>query len=180
MMAAIRILPLAILAALWAASAHAQTASNLKCSGCVNSGDIKNEGIKSKDIKDGEIKTADIGDGAVGESKITTDLTANGFVKAWARIASNGTIRSCWRCNTDPGETQRTGTGQYEVDFTPLGADVSDRPRMASIDLHDGAGDTGSTAATLSFNSDLSSIVVWVVDVGTKTLADEDFTIVIY
>ena len=45
---------------------------------------------------------------------------SNGLVKAWAQIDADGTIVACWRCNTDPAETRRLGTGAYEVDFTPL------------------------------------------------------------
>ena len=53
---------------------------------------------------------------------------SNGLIKAWARIESDGTLHSCWRCNTAPGETGRAGTGLYFVDFTPLTSDLTGRP----------------------------------------------------
>ena len=60
---------------------------------------------------------------------------SNGLVKAWAQINADGTIVACWRCNTDPNETRRLSTRSYEVDFAPLATDMTDRPRLAAIDL---------------------------------------------
>ncbi len=50
--------------------AVAQTASKLKCRGCVKSKHIKNKSIKSIDIKDGQVKKADLAAGAVDSAKI--------------------------------------------------------------------------------------------------------------
>jgi hypothetical protein len=48
----------------------AQTATDLVCTGCVNSTDIANGGVKSADIQDGAVGTAKIKDGAVTGAKV--------------------------------------------------------------------------------------------------------------
>lgn len=58
---------------------------------------------------------------------------AVGGVYAWARINSNGTVLSCFRCDTNPAQTQKIATGQYEVAFL---VGIAGRPRLASYDTH--------------------------------------------
>jgi hypothetical protein len=107
-----------------------------------------------------------------GTNSITQDLASNGLVKAWARINSNGTVASCWNCNTSTLETRQLGTGQYEVDFTPIGTDISARARMA---MQNG---TVGHITTLD-SSDLSSVRVNTYKT-SLSLSNRAFTIIIY
>lgn len=59
---------------------------------------------------------------------------ANGFIKAWAKIEDDGSIASCWNCNTDTLATRRLDTGEYQVDF--LIGDISSRPVLATVGTH--------------------------------------------
>ena len=104
---------------------------------------------------------------------------SNGLVKAWAKLAADGTIVACWRCNTDPGLTQRASQGIYNVDFTPLAGDVRGRPRTATADLH-GTGNDFFTMITLTDNAlDFSQVTV--VSANTSgSFTDKAFTLVIY
>lgn len=68
--------------------------------------------------------------GASGNA--TQQLGGNGFVKAWARIAADGSVHSCYLCL--PLATSRTDVGQYQVDFSLLGSDIRSRPRLAVAD----------------------------------------------
>lgn len=61
-----------------------------------------------------------------------TGVAGEGFVKAWARINADGTVASCYKCNS--GATLQLGTGQYAVDFSPLSSDITGRPRSATLD----------------------------------------------
>ena len=61
------------LAALFPESAAAQTAKKLKCTGCVKSKQIQNNGIKSADIKDGQVTTADLANQAVAGANVIDD-----------------------------------------------------------------------------------------------------------
>ena len=63
---------------------------------------------------------------------------SNGLVKAWAAINADGTVAACWRCNLDPAETRKFGTGVYRVDFTPLSPDIRGRPRSATVSAPSG------------------------------------------
>jgi len=97
---------------------------------------------------------------------------SNGLVKAWARINADGSIVACWRCNTDPGETGRTGPGFYEVDFTPLATDISARP-MSAVPV-------GSLGMLVLNNSatDLSTVLVSTFFL--SGLEDRSFVLMIY
>ena len=81
----VRTLPaLAIAAAMAlfiAQPATAQTAGNVKCNGCVNSRDVKNNGIKSKDIKDGQVRNADLGEEAVDGAKVQDESLTSSDVQ---------------------------------------------------------------------------------------------------
>ena len=68
-------------------------------------------------------------------SSVTNQFNGNGIVKAWARINADGAVASCYRCNGDTGETRLISgfTGAYEVDFTPVGTDISGRPWTCSL-----------------------------------------------
>ena len=110
---------------------------------------------------------------------LTNAFSGNGVVKAWARINANGTVESCFRCNTSATETRSiAGAGSYEVDFTPLATDISSRPRSAVLDSHSGAVlEGGITLADRS--GDASSVFVRTTDPnGTDT--DIAFTLLIY
>ena len=103
-------------------------------------------------------------------------LNGNGVVKGWAKINSDGSIASCWKCNSDAAETQRLGTGQYEVDFTV--GDLSQRPCLVSPGDH---GVTGGTVRIVDcyHSTDPSSKNVESSD-ASGTGADADFTILIF
>jgi hypothetical protein len=108
---------------------------------------------------------------------------SNGLVKAWAQIEADGTVVACWRCNADPEETRRLGTGLYEVDFTPLDTDLRGRPRTATIDVHIGLSLADAAfvegSATLADRVvDASSILIITFNQGT--LADRSFVLAIY
>ena len=193
------------LAAFAVQPAAAQTASNLKCNGCIKSKQIKDNKLKSKDIKDGQLTGADMSanvslgtgsddgdlsvkdtggtetvslDGATGD--VTNSLTGNGLVKAWASINPDGTIRSCWRCNLDPAATQRVAPGTYVVDFLPLATDIGARPRLAVIDDPAPAGFPLGIVSLLSIPTPLSSVAVLVTNNPPTAFTDLPFTVVIY
>jgi len=105
--------------------------------GCVTKTDIRDKAVVSSKIRNKAVSTSKIQPGAVTRSKIADSVAAlkgNGMVKAWARIKSDETVASCWRCNKATTETRRLGVGDYEVDFTPLSTDIRGRPRMAILD----------------------------------------------
>jgi hypothetical protein len=64
---------------------------------------------------------------------LTNQFAGNGLVKAWSRINADGTVASCYRCDASIAETRSLGTGVYEVDFTPVGTDISSRPWSCSL-----------------------------------------------
>lgn len=110
---------------------------------CVSSSDLRARLNVGSGADDGRLRLRD-GGGATavelhGSTGNVTNLFAddlalsNGLVKAWAQINKDGTVAACWRCNTDPLETNKFGTGDYEVDFTPLSTDIRGRPRIATI-----------------------------------------------
>lgn len=195
------------IAVISAPPAGAQTAKKLKCNGCVKSKQLKNNGIKGKDIKDGQVGGVDmkpdisLGTGGNagglsvkntagtptvsldGDSGNVTNLfsstaaLSNGLVKAWAQIAADGSIVACWRCNTDPAETQKTSTGTYEVDFTPLSTDISGRPRSAVVDSFGISSAVGFVKLQDRF-MDASS--VFVETIAGNSDFDLPFTVIVY
>lgn len=140
-------------------------------SGCVTTTDLKKKGVNNARIRDNTIKLKKMDDSVAG-------LNGNGMVKAWARINADGSVASCWRCNTSGTETRNISTGNYEVDFTPLSTDIRSRPRMGLLDGYGGSALRGG----ISFedrSGDPSSVFVETYDsAGTST--DESFTIIIY
>jgi hypothetical protein len=115
-------------------------------------------------------------DGTTGT--LTNDFAGNGLVKAWARINSDGTVASCWRCNTSVSETYNTGTGYYYVDFT-FATDISSRPLSATIDSHSTGLISHGEIMTGFVSGDPSS--VWVRTASeTGTAGNRPFTLVIY
>ena len=111
-------------------------------------------------------------DGNTGN--VTNQLGGNGILKAWAKINASGAVVECWRC--DSNDTSKTGTGQYEVSFSPLGSNIDSRPRMAAIDSH------GSNLAAAGFVTvgDGGDGVVVATRNTAGTLADLPFTVFIY
>lgn len=102
---------------------------------------------------------------------------SNGLVKAWAQIDADGTIVACRRCNKDPNETRRTGTGTYEVDFTPLTTFIQGRPRSATID-HTATGEAAMIKLT-DRGVDQSSVFVRTLD-EDGAAADLPFVLIVY
>jgi hypothetical protein len=132
--------------------------------------------------EDGDIRVNDTDgsqsiylDGASGN--VTNQFAGNGLVKAWARINSDGTVASCWRCSTSASNTQKVGTGQYEVDFT-IASDIRARPRTGILDRHTTS--TSNGMITLADRAgDNSSVWVDTKD-PSGTATDQAFTVVIY
>ena len=103
----------------------------------------------------------------------------NGTVKAWAQINANGTIDSCWRCNKSVAETKKLGTGTYEVDFTPLSSDITSRPRLATVDGHDGLFAPSNIINVVTRSGDPSSVFVKLISrLGANS--DAPFTLLIF
>ena len=116
-------------------------------------------------------------DGNTGNA--TNQFGGNGLVKAWARINSDGTIASCYRCNTDTTETRRISEGHYEVDFTSISTLMRLRPFLCSLGYGEvqiiGAGHIICSRR----NGDQSSINI-VTTSDSNTAADGPFTVVVF
>jgi len=118
----------------------------------------------------------------------SNQLGSNGLVKAWARIDSDGSIASCWRCNEDTNETRKLDTGKYEIDFQLLGVldgDIRSRPWICSIGTGEQNQMLGTTLRHISCfarSDDPSSIHVttWTEGLSGTSLSDGEFTLVIY
>jgi hypothetical protein len=104
---------------------------------------------------------------------VTNQLAGNGTVKAWAKVASNGNIVGCWRC---VNANTRNGTGDYAVDFSPLGEDITSRPRTAVIDTH---GANIGTVGFVTLGGVSADIYVGTRDI-SGNLADRSFTVFVY
>ena len=63
------------------AAAHAQTATNLECKGCVGKKDIGKKAVTSKHIKDGSIAAVDLQDGAVGSAQLHNDAVTSAKIQ---------------------------------------------------------------------------------------------------
>jgi hypothetical protein len=150
---------------------------------CINSNDLRARLTLRESGRDGRLQIRDAANAAAfnvnGASGNVTNLfsseedESNGLVKAWARVNPDGSVEACWRCNTDPAETRRTGTGVYEVDFTPLATDIQGRPRSVILN---GAGGSAVTADDLA---DPSSVFVGTIGL-TDAFADGEFILLIY
>jgi hypothetical protein len=154
---------------------------------CVNSSDLKARLNLDEDGKDGRLRVRDaVGANAVqlnaADGSVTNRFSnapdeSNGLVKAWAQINADGTVAACWRC--DLIETTRLGTGRYEVDFTPLGPDITGRPRSATIDDLVEGNEPPSFIDLADRIGDASSVFVQTADVD-GTDADRAFILLIY
>jgi len=109
----------------------------------------------------------------------TNELSSNGLVKAWARINSDGTVLSCWRCDQAVSATFQLSTGSYLVDFSPLGPDIQSRPRTAIIDSHD-TSVAAPGAIRLANSSPSTRVLVLTTDVIDGTSADRPFTVFVF
>lgn len=114
-------------------------------------------------------------DGQTGS--LVNSLNGNGLVKAWAKVAFDGSVVACWRCNS--GVTTSPEVGVYHVSFSPLASDIRSRPRMATIDSH-----TTSTQSpaflTLSNNADSNAAVTVEIDGVLTPDTNRSFTVFIY
>ncbi len=164
---------LVIASAMAAVSAPPADAGNgVKCNGCVNSKDIKNLSVKLKDLDD------EIAD-RIFLQRLDSDSVANGaLVKAWAKIAADGTVIACDRCNPDSGKTRRVGAGLYHVDFTPVSTDISGRPYSGRINFADGQAEVGQIGAS-SFEADPSTVLVRTED-ASGAATDKAFTVIVH
>lgn len=109
---------------------------------------------------------------------LTNQFAGDGLVKAWARINANGTVASCYRCNAAAAETQTLGTGIYEVDFTPVGTDISSRPWTCSLGNGAVFGAIGQIGC-VQRSGDPSSLFVQTTGT-TGTGANQAYTVVVY
>ena len=150
---------------------------------CVKGNDLKARLTLRESGRDGRVQIRDADNAAAltlnGATATVTNLfsnledESNGLVKAWARINADGSVAACWRCNTDPAETRRTGAGIYEVDFTPLATDIQGRPRSVVLN------GVGGSAVTADNPGDPSSVFVGTVNL-TDAFADGVFILLIY
>ena len=150
----------------------AAAGNGVKCNGCVNSKDIKNLSVKLKDLDD------EIAD-RIFLQRLDSDSVANGaLVKAWAKIAADGTVIACDRCNPDSGKTRRVGAGLYHVDFTPVSTDISGRPYSGQIDVANGNAEVGQVGFT-SLDADPSTVVVRTED-ASGAASNKAFTVIVH
>jgi len=127
-------------------------------------------------IRDNDGSSSIILDGASGNA--TNQLGGNGLIKAWARINSNGTVASCWRCNTNASYTFNSSPGYYYVDFN-FTTDITSRPLSAVIDSHS-VGSITHGNIQLGYRSGDSS-AVWVrTSSETGTAGNRPFTLFVY
>ncbi len=106
----------------------------------------------------------------------TNALGANGLIKAWARINADGTVLSCWRC--DSSATFRLAEGSYIVSFAPLGLNIHSRPRAAVIDSHDTGVSLGGVVRLA--NSQATTVLASTGSLPLGESADRPFTVFIY
>jgi hypothetical protein len=121
------------------------------------------------------------GGGLAGSFKggdVVQTLPDNGIVKGWAKIASDGSIVSCYKCDTDTNATEQLAVGSYIVSFSPLGADISARPRSATLDTHISGTILGEIGLATSVASPDSIFVKTADSAGVD--ADKSFTVIVY
>ena len=157
---------------------------------CVSSSDMKpgiNLGLSGND-GDLRVKTSGGAKGVKldGDSGNVTSIFLNsasksvGLVQAWAMIRTDGTVKSCLRCNKSTNQTRRLGLGRYEVDFTPLGTSITNRPRSATNDDHGTGAPAATTIGLADRSGDPSSVFVITVDNSTNNRRDQEFILIIY
>jgi hypothetical protein len=153
---------------------------------CVKGSDVKGRFDLEQDGKNARLRVRnEDGDNAVELDAKRGNVTnlfsddedeSNGLVKAWARIDADGSVDACWRC--DKGETGRTSTGIYKVDFTPLATDITGRPRSATIS---GAGAVPPAVIRIAdIAGDASALNVATNNSATGALTNAPFVLIIY
>jgi hypothetical protein len=158
---------------------------------CVGSSDLKPNLVVGGDTGQGRLRVRDADGTTVVELRSdngsVTNLFANdpsasnGLIKAWAAINADGTIAACWRCNRDPVETQKLNFGSYEVDFTPLATDITERPRMATVSGNDGAMPQATIRVVdRTTPPDDSTVHIFTENPATGDRVDAPFVLVIY
>ncbi len=117
-------------------------------------------------------------DGETGTAQ--NSLAGDGYVKAWARVDTDGTVLSCYRC--DPSKTSRTATGVYEVDFSLLAADITSRPRMAVGDGFSAGAGSLHVVRMADHASDTAKIQILTFRLFTTGPAadDDSFTVTVF
>jgi len=109
---------------------------------------------------------------------ITNIITGNGIVKAWARMNADGTVASCYRCNSSPTVTGLISTGSYEVDFT-IDANIDSRPVVCSPG-HNGTTITLATSISCVGRGGNDSAIFVVTQNGSGTAINSTFTAVVF
>ena len=102
--------------------------------------------------------------------------TGEGAVKAWARVASDGSVVSCYQC--DPAQSGRTAKGSYEVDFSPASADITGWPRLGTLDSL-GFATTDGQVTLADKAGETSKVVVETADFEGSS-KDRSFTVMLY
>lgn len=123
------------------------------------------------------VQTSIAMDGQTGNA--TNQLDGNGFVKGWARINSDGTVLSCWRCDPDPSKTFRSSAGIYNVSFAGIASDIRSRPKAATLDSHDPSGQV-LTFICVSEGFNNSSVLVKTTDHVSADFSDRAFNVFVY
>jgi hypothetical protein len=108
---------------------------------------------------------------------VTNLLSGDGLVKAWARISSDDSVFSCYRCN--PAATFAVEYGEYQVDFSPLGESIRSRPRVAVIDSHQPDIQSGGAITIRDSDTLASALVVHTYSSLSQPIA-KAFTVIIY
>lgn len=111
------------------------------------------------------------------DGDVAQTLDNNGIVKAWAKIASDGSVVSCYNCDKDTSVTFQVATGAYRVAFTPLG-NIFSRPRTATLDTHQYGLILGEIGLAADASNPNALFVLTADSVGTNT--DKSFTVIIY
>jgi hypothetical protein len=158
---------------------------------CAGSSDLKPNLVVGGDTGQGRlrVRAADgttavelrADDGNLTNLFVNDPSASNGLIKAWAAIDADGTIAACWRCNRDPDETQQLAPGSYEVDFTPLATDITERPRMATVSGNNGAMPQATIRAVdRTTPPDDSTVHIFTENPATGDRVDAPFVLVIY
>ncbi len=150
---------------------------------CIRSSDVRPTLKLGRSGNDGDLIVRDSSkvssvqiDGDTGD--VTNSFAGNGLVKAWARINSNGSVASCWRCN--PAATSLiSNPGSYQVDFTPVSTDITGRPRLATLDNHNGTATSNGEISMADRAGNASAVLV-----GTRlsngAVFNQSFVIVLF
>jgi hypothetical protein len=99
---------------------------------------------------------------------------------ACCRLRADGTINTAgsFRCNQNVAETRRLSLGNYEVDFSPISADIRGIARSATLDTQ-AAGILTGEIGVADRAGDTSSVFVEIRDAG-GALLDAGFDVCIH